>query len=148
VNNPPRRVLCKAPGRRPRPCAAGAQEAIRRGAFLRQPSSLKGKCDLAMVLATAAEIAAGMAFLHARGIIHGDLSAGAAPAPLPRARAPGRRGGRAVRSGDADRLRCKGPTLASQRTKPAGAVCDAGAGQECFHPRRAPRVCNMRDARR
>jgi len=107
VNDLPQRVLWKAPGRRPKPYACGAQEAIRRGAFLRQPSSLKGKCNLAMVLATAAEIAAGMAFLHARGIIHGDLSGGAAPRPPQRGRVPGHRGGRAMRCGVADRLRCR-----------------------------------------
>ncbi len=33
-----------------------------------------GELDLPAVLATAAEIAAGMSYLHARGIVHGDLT--------------------------------------------------------------------------
>ena len=36
----------------------------------------KGPANSATVLAVALEIAAGMSYLHDRGIIHGDLSSG------------------------------------------------------------------------
>ena len=55
------------------------QEAIKRGAFLMPPSRGPERPNIAALLTTAAEIAAGMAFLHARGIIHGDLSGCARP---------------------------------------------------------------------
>jgi len=35
-----------------------------------------GQPNWAMLLTTAAEIASGMEFLHARGLVHGDLSGG------------------------------------------------------------------------
>jgi hypothetical protein len=35
-----------------------------------------GRPNWAMLLATAAEIASGMEFLHGRGLVHGDLSGG------------------------------------------------------------------------
>ena len=39
---------------------------------------------MAAVLATARQVAAGMAFLHARAVVHGDLTGGAAsPAAAP-----------------------------------------------------------------
>jgi serine/threonine protein kinase len=42
--------------------------------WLRQGRVLDGPVHLPAVVATAAEIASGVAFLHARGIVHGDLS--------------------------------------------------------------------------
>ena len=54
-----------------------AQEAIDKGWFRTQRSQLAGGLRMAAVLATAAEVAAGMAFLHARGVVHGDLTGGA-----------------------------------------------------------------------
>ncbi len=42
----------------------------------------KGPANSATVLATALEIAAGMSYLHDRGIIHGDLSSGDPLAPV------------------------------------------------------------------
>ncbi|KAK9834909.1 hypothetical protein WJX81_007916 [Elliptochloris bilobata] len=50
------------------------QEAIQHGAFLAQCTNHSARPNVAALLTTAAEIAGGMAFLHARGIIHGDLS--------------------------------------------------------------------------
>ena len=41
--------------------------------FRRTPD---GQPNWATLLTTAAEIASGMAFLHARGVVHGDLSGG------------------------------------------------------------------------
>ena len=40
-----------------------------------KPSYLDGPLNLSAVLATACEIAGGMALLHSRGVVHGDLSA-------------------------------------------------------------------------
>lgn len=51
-----------------------AQEAVCKGLFRR---STDGLANWATVLTTSAEIAAGMAFLHARGLVHGDLSGSA-----------------------------------------------------------------------
>lgn len=50
--------------------------------------------NMDMVLTTAEEIASGMAFLHAQGIVHGDLTGGARSrrAGRPRARAGWRPG--------------------------------------------------------
>ena len=39
----------------------------------------KGPANSATVLAVALEIAAGMSYLHDRGIVHGDLSSGEPP---------------------------------------------------------------------
>ena len=49
----------------------------------------EGPPNMDMILATAEEIASGMAFLHSQGIIHGDLTGGevelaASGAPLDR----------------------------------------------------------------
>ena len=43
-----------------------------------------GPPNLALVLCTAGEIASGMAHLHSRGIVHGDLSSGITSIPLVR----------------------------------------------------------------
>lgn len=60
------------------PAGAGAaQEAIDKGWFRTQRSQLEGGVNMAAVLATAAQVAAGMAFLHARAVVHGDLTGGA-----------------------------------------------------------------------
>jgi len=48
-------------------------DAIERGAFRRRDSLFE--CALAPILATAKEIAAAMCYLHARNIVHGDLTA-------------------------------------------------------------------------
>ena len=50
------------------------QDAVERG-WLRESRSRHGHINTLAVLATAAEIASGMAVLHQAGIIHGDLSA-------------------------------------------------------------------------
>lgn len=50
-----------------------AQDAVAKHWF-RQGHAPDGDLDLPAVLATAAEIAAGMSYLHARGIVHGDLT--------------------------------------------------------------------------
>ena len=42
----------------------------------------KGPANSATVLAVALEIAAGMSYLHDRGIVHGDLSSGEPPRPF------------------------------------------------------------------
>ncbi len=60
-----------------------AQEAIQGNAFLTPPVLLSAKPNVRMLLTTAAEIASGMAFLHSRGIIHGDLSGGQPPPDIP-----------------------------------------------------------------
>lgn len=49
------------------------QDAVLAGWFRTGPDK---PVNAAMVLATAGEIASGMAFLHSRGIVHGDLSSG------------------------------------------------------------------------
>ena len=60
------------------PAGAGAaQEAIDKGWFRTRRSQLEGGVNMAAVLATAAQVAAGMAFLHARAVVHGDLTGGA-----------------------------------------------------------------------
>ncbi|KAK9827953.1 hypothetical protein WJX81_000153 [Elliptochloris bilobata] len=56
--------------------AWAAREAIDKGWFRTQRSQLEGAVSMAAVLATAAEVAAGMAFLHARAVVHGDLTGG------------------------------------------------------------------------
>ncbi len=49
------------------------QDAVLGGWFRLTPD---GPPNMATVLATAGEIASGMAHLHSRGIVHGDLSSG------------------------------------------------------------------------
>ncbi|KAF6260297.1 kinase-like domain-containing protein [Scenedesmus sp. NREL 46B-D3] len=51
------------------------QDAVERGWLRESRSCVSGPVSLLAVLATAAEIASGMALLHSNGIIHGDLSA-------------------------------------------------------------------------
>ena len=51
------------------------QEAVDKGMF-RQRRSPTASPDMPVVLATARQIASGMAFLHGHGIIHGDLAGG------------------------------------------------------------------------
>jgi tRNA A-37 threonylcarbamoyl transferase component Bud32 len=51
------------------------QDAVERGWLRESRSCVSGPVNLLAVLATAAEIASGMALLHSNGIIHGDLSA-------------------------------------------------------------------------
>lgn len=59
-------------------CLCVAQEAIEKG-WLREERTLTsadGAPNLATILAVAREIASGMAFLHERGVVHGDLTGG------------------------------------------------------------------------
>ncbi|WIA44433.1 hypothetical protein OEZ86_007193 [Tetradesmus obliquus] len=51
------------------------QDAVERGWLRQSRSCVSGPVNLLAVLATAAEVAGGMALLHSNGIIHGDLSA-------------------------------------------------------------------------
>lgn len=67
-----------------RKCAAditlvATQEAIDKGWFRaeRTLTSGDGAPNLATILATAAQIADGMRFLHSRNVVHGDLAGGA-----------------------------------------------------------------------
>ena len=53
------------------------QDAVERGWFRVAPD---GPPNFSTVLASATELAAGMAYLHSKGMVHGDLSSGAAPA--------------------------------------------------------------------
>ena len=55
---------------------AAWQDAIIGGWFRAEPG---GTANVMTVLATAMEIASGMAFLHSRDIVHGDLSSGGLP---------------------------------------------------------------------
>jgi hypothetical protein len=57
---------------------------------------------MAAVLATAAEVAAGMAFLHAHAVVHGDLTGGAGPGACGPLRGPA-----------AERARAAGSALAA-----------------------------------
>jgi serine/threonine protein kinase len=50
------------------------QDAIDTGALLTEPHRLQGRPYLPAILATAAEVAAGMAALHRQDMVHGDLS--------------------------------------------------------------------------
>jgi serine/threonine protein kinase len=52
------------------------QSGIDRGFFRNKRSILEGTPNVAAILATASQIADGMAYLHERGIIHGDLAGG------------------------------------------------------------------------
>jgi serine/threonine protein kinase len=57
-------------------CDRGSlMDAVERGWFREQRSCVSGPVSLLAVLATAAEVAAGMACLHSAAIVHGDLSA-------------------------------------------------------------------------
>ena len=58
--------------------AACLQEAVDRGIF-RQGMSPMAAPDVPVILATAQEIASGMALLHGHGIVHGDLTGGVTP---------------------------------------------------------------------
>lgn len=58
--------------------AACLQEAVDRGIF-RQSVSPTAAPNVPVILATAQEIASGMAFLHGHGIVHGDLTGGVIP---------------------------------------------------------------------
>ena len=57
------------------PPLCSAQGAIKKGWFRKRPDDRTSAPDLAALLATAQEIAHGMAFLHSRSVIHGDLTA-------------------------------------------------------------------------
>lgn len=69
--------------------AGAAQEAIDKGWFRTQRSQLEGGVNMAAVLAAAAQVAAGMAFLHARAVVHGDLTGGALDEQAPAHVLPG-----------------------------------------------------------
>jgi len=55
------------------PLSRLAQDAVAKHWF-RKGREPDGELDVEAVLAVAAEIAAGMTYLHARGIVHGDLT--------------------------------------------------------------------------
>ena len=57
------------------PGLAEPQEGVERGWFRVAPD---GPPNFSTILASAAELAAGMAYLHSQGMVHGDLSSGAA----------------------------------------------------------------------
>ena len=59
--------------------AHNAQEAIDKGWFHAERTLVggSGAPNLATILATAAEVAEGMRFLHERNVLHGDLTGGA-----------------------------------------------------------------------
>lgn len=52
------------------------QEAVDKGWFRTKPT-IEAPPNMPVILATAAEIADAMAFLHAKGVMHGDLTGGA-----------------------------------------------------------------------
>ena len=52
-----------------------AQDAVDKGWFRERPT-IDGPPCLPIILATAQEVASAMAYLHDRGIIHGDLTGG------------------------------------------------------------------------
>lgn len=52
---------------------SSSQDAISKAWFMSAP---KGPTNLPIVLATAKEMASGLAFLHSQGLVHGDLSSG------------------------------------------------------------------------
>ena len=56
-----------------------AQEAIDKGWFRAQRTLVSGDGapNLATILATAAQVAEGMRFLHSQDVVHGDLTGGA-----------------------------------------------------------------------
>lgn len=76
---------------KPDRCSTGVQEAILKGAFLEGRRPGAGP-DIKAVVSAALEIAMGMAYLHGRDLIHGDLNGGQHPwhTRLTRANAPGR----------------------------------------------------------
>ena len=58
-------------------CDAGCvSDAVVKGWFRTSRDPLSGGPDLRAVLTTAAEIASGMAYLHAHDVVHGDLTGG------------------------------------------------------------------------
>lgn len=60
------------------------QEAIDKGWFRKERELAKagGVPDIDIILAAAQDIAEGMAFLHSRDVVHGDLTGGVAPPAL------------------------------------------------------------------
>ena len=61
--------------------AAAPQTAIEAGEFLEDPGDCESGPCLPAVIGIAADIAAGMAFLHGRKILHGDLTCSALALP-------------------------------------------------------------------
>jgi Protein tyrosine and serine/threonine kinase len=54
----------------------GPQAAVDKGCFRAKRATKDGPPALPVVLAAAADIAAAMAYLHGRGVVHGDLAGG------------------------------------------------------------------------
>lgn len=55
-------------------CHASWQDGVDRGWFRTNRSAIHGLPDLVPILATAREVASGMAHLHSMNILHGDLT--------------------------------------------------------------------------
>ena len=56
-----------------------AQAAIAERRFLSNPADLDSPRDMARIATLAEQIAAGLCYLHAANIIHGDLTSGTQP---------------------------------------------------------------------
>ena len=70
-------ISCALPGNVDR--GSPTQDAVSKDWFR---SCSKGPANMTTVLSVALEISAGMSYLHDRGIVHGDLSAGEASASM------------------------------------------------------------------
>ena len=51
-------------------------DGIDRGLFRREPSNVTGAPDFARIMAAAADVAAGLAYLHQHNVLHGDVTGG------------------------------------------------------------------------
>ena len=51
-------------------------DGIDRGLFRSVPSNVHGAPDFARIIAAAADVAAGLAYLHQRSVLHGDVTGG------------------------------------------------------------------------
>ena len=51
-------------------------DGIDRGLFRREPSNVTGAPDFARIMAAAADVAAGLAYLHQHSVLHGDITGG------------------------------------------------------------------------
>ena len=51
-------------------------DGIDRGLFRREPSNVTGAPDFARIMAAAADVASGLAYLHKHSVLHGDVTGG------------------------------------------------------------------------